>query len=82
MIGYVQFALLTVVVLLVGAAGCQALFGPGPRAERALRVLRIALAPAVLSALLGLSPTEEISEWVAALLGSLFELIESAGADE
>jgi hypothetical protein len=72
-VGYIQIALMVIVVLIVGGAGYQALFGPGPRAERAVRVLRVVLAPAVLGALLGVPEGQEIVEWAAELVCSLIE---------
>lgn len=73
MIGYMQVALMVIVVLIVVGASYQALFGPGLRAERAVRILRIVLAPAVLGALLGLPDGQEIAEWVVELACSLIE---------
>lgn len=73
MVGYIQVVLLVIAVLIVGGAGYQALFGPDSRAERAERVLRIVLAPAVLAALLGLPQGQEIIELVAELVGSLLD---------
>jgi hypothetical protein len=66
-VGYIQVALMMIVMVIVGGAGYQALFGPSPRAERAVRVLRVVLAPAVLGALFGLPEGQEIVEWGAEL---------------
>lgn len=73
MVGYIQVALMMIVLLIVSGAGYQALFGPDPRADRAVRVLRVVLAPAALGALLGLPEGQEIVEWVAELVCSLIE---------
>lgn len=75
MVGYIQVALMVIVVLIVGGAGYQALFGPGARAERAVRVLRVVLAPAVLGAVLGLPGGQEIIEWVVELVCSHLEAV-------
>ena len=75
MVGYIQVALMMLVVLIVGGAGYQALFGPDLRAERAVRVLRVVLAPAALGALLGLPEGQEIVEWAAELVCCLIEAI-------
>ncbi len=75
MAGYVQVALMVIVVLIVLSAAYQALFGPDPRAERAVRVLRVVLAPALLGALLGPPDGQQIAEWLVALACSLIEAV-------
>jgi hypothetical protein len=80
-IGYGQLVLLVILTLIISSASYQALFGTRRRAEAAERVLRIALAPALLGALLGLPDGQEIIESLTAFVSLVVEVIETAYAN-